>query len=498
MLHHPFQDSFWSPNAALDAVPNFSYGLDVLHGKLHQSMEENTVIVQYLRQRIAAEHGYAELLQALSFDNIETAFEKDVGAGLKRSFEIVRSESGETANGHLTRANNLTETALDPLERLAMRYQRIVQNTKTTMDKRIKDFEIMAESVDQVRTTYKVKCRAVQALDLEYLPPLPYVDMQVRLGKFTFAYMEIIRLLQRMSQDYNQQPKQETTLQEDHDIVVLTGEFIYEWMHNYCHLLLQNENNNHDTDFPSSFTLKNERERNTQMTMEICQDLLAYSFLCSVSGGQSTFDSLPDVFYKIRKQTFKELADNVIGNINQNKVSVEDEVMTASSGLGGIFERWNHKNHEENKQLAIQDMQEADKAYKESVAKAEKMRMETEQLLFMHYEEMESLEFERIQTIKQAFISIAAALSNTIPLCKEMYDRMMLYQETLRPDKDVRFIVEQYRTGRYCPKPIIYESYFHGTVSGQAYGIALDQLAQIHHTMVPFIISEGLAVIESG
>lgn len=96
---------------------------------------------------------------------------------------------------------------------------------------------------------------------------------------------------------------------------------------------------------------------------------------------------------------------------------------------------------------------------------------------------MQSLELERVQTIKQgkrqdpkgiteltcgitAFITMAATLSNTIPLCAELYDRMMLYQETLKPDKDVEFIVEQYRTGRFCPRPILYNNFYYGSAMG--------------------------------
>jgi hypothetical protein len=61
---------------------------------------------------------------------------------------------------------------------------------------------------------------------------------------------------------------------------------------------------------------------------------------------------------------------------------------------------------------------------------------------------------------------MAAAFSNTIPVYKDIYDRMMLYQETLRPDKDIQAIVEQYRTSRFCPRPILYENYFSTAASG--------------------------------
>lgn len=51
----------------------------------------------------------------------------------------------------------------------------------------------------------------------------------------------------------------------------------------------------------------------------------------------------------------------------------------------------------------------------------------------------------------------------------------MLYQETLKPDKDVQVIVEQYRTGQFNPKPILYENYFYGAAKGN-FDIALESM----------------------
>ncbi|KAI9032777.1 hypothetical protein CLU79DRAFT_727913 [Phycomyces nitens] len=495
MLNHPFQESFWSPNAAIDPVPNFSIGLNVLHQKLHQSVEENSVIVQYLRRRIAAEQGYANLLLALApNDSLNSAFERDDGAGLKKSFEIVRSESGETAQGHLSRAANLTEAALDPLERLTGRYQRIVTTTKTTMDKRIASFELVAATVEQLRTVYVTKCRAVQAQDLDYIPPLPSSDLQIRLGKWAFTYREITRVLQQMHEDY----RQEFNHSKDGQDLSLTGSYVYNWVHGYCARLIANENIGQGDSFDSE-RLDTEEKLIQLESMEICRDLLQQCFLYSVPTKRHVFDSSPDHLYRIHRQPLSGLKGSTpIRKYDPAKPVYDESKPSPPGAFGGIFERWNNKHHEEYRQTAIQDMLEADKAYKEVVRKAEHMRMETEQILFMHYEEMESLELERIQTIKQAFISIAASLSNTIPLCKEMYDRMMLYQETLRPDQDVRFIVEQYRTGRYCPCPIVYQNHFHGPASGQVFGIPLEELARARQLIVPPLISQGLVVIESG
>lgn len=74
----------------------------------------------------------------------------------------------------------------------------------------------------------------------------------------------------------------------------------------------------------------------------------------------------------------------------------------------------------------------------------------------------------------------------------------MLYQETLKPDKDVQVIVEQHRTGQFCPRPVLYENYFYGAAHHQLFGVALDEVTRTEGTLIPNFMSKGMSVIESG
>ncbi|KAG0168065.1 hypothetical protein DFQ28_006957 [Apophysomyces sp. BC1034] len=448
MHPHPFQESFWSPSAAVDSIPNFSYGLNVLHQKLRQSMEENQAILDYLQRRITAEQAYADKLAILSTSG--TAFENDLGAGLKKCFEVVCGESTESAQEHRTRAENLTATALDPLQRFSARYQRIVSQTKSSMDKQIGQFEILARAVGQAHSIYSNKCNAVQQLWPDFLP--------YRLGRRTFEREKIAQLLDNMQTDL---------------LLSLTGRAILNWMRSYC----DRNSNAYDNS-------KIDGETEDDEPLEICRDLMSYGFLTTVPAcdtNNTAFDVADSVQYAIWKPMIEDEGHPVV-----------------AASFTGLLGRWgSQKNQEDMRRTMVEEMNDADGKYKETLRKAEKVRMNTEEALFMHYEEMESLELERIQTIKQAFISVAAALSNTIPLCKEMYDRIMLYQETFQPDKDVQFIVEQYHTGRFYPRPIIYVNHFFGCASDQVFGVSLEDYAQTHKTTVPPLISHGLSIIES-
>ena len=57
-------------------------------------------------------------------------------------------------------------------------------------------------------------------------------------------------------------------------------------------------------------------------------------------------------------------------------------------------------------------------------------------------------------------LDVSASLSNIIPGIQASVDNMLLYQETIQPEKDLRFIIESYRTGEFVPKVLVYENYY--------------------------------------
>lgn len=369
--HHSFQQSFWSPTASVDALPNFNTGFTVLHGKLSQSAKENRAISEYIRQRIAAENAHAKQLSTLIPSS--NPFDMDVGGSLKRCFEVVYSESMESTKEHELRAINLNTTALDPLIQFSTRYDRIIQNAKQTVEIQLSQFDILCKQMEQAKQVYKMKCKSLLSVQPDY-------QEQYHIGSLEFTTRDQVWI---WLQDL---------------LLPMKREQVLDWIE------------------------EKESEKSAVMILEQLEKL---EFL--VENEDGNYSKLSPVIVKM-----------------------------------GFLNRWTT-----NTQKLELEMMQADNQYRLTVEKVEKMRTQVEQVLFVHYEEMQSLELERIGTIKHVFISLAASLSNTIPRCKETFDNMMLYQETLEPDKDVQFIVEQYRTGQYNPRPILYENYFHGTSTGK-------------------------------
>ena len=85
-------------------------------------------------------------------------------------------------------------------------------------------------------------------------------------------------------------------------------------------------------------------------------------------------------------------------------------------------------------------------------------------------------------------LDISASLSNIIPGIQASIDNMLLYQETIQPEKDLRFIIESYRTGGFVPKVLVYENYYN-SAEDQTYGVDIELRARADHKRVPNIIS---------
>ncbi|KAI9264372.1 hypothetical protein BDA99DRAFT_509188 [Phascolomyces articulosus] len=501
MHHHPFYTSFWSPNASQNGIPDFSHGLNVLHQKLQQSIEENQVVAHFLRKRATVEQVYAEQLASLdenhnNNDNTNgKAFDRDIGAGLKKCFEVVRCESTESSKTHEQRANNLIEQVLDPLGRFTKRYERIVTRTKKQMDDQIALFAESFKMLDQSSLLYTEKCRTVQSLCPEYKHP----NNPLWIHDWMFTRIQLCRLLEQL--DHNNNNNEMMTGQQILDRIMKQQQAMSYNINQEQQQQQQDEiSSRHSnvsgwsiatTDLGPRF---DEPEKDSET---FCQALVDQGYLKPSTTTTETANE-----FSRHTQYSIEYPDIGIPGATYSEYLTEQSKSFDSSpgGVGSLFGRWGRSNNSTSGEAchrAIHEMDQADKIYKNCVKEVDKVRMETEEELFSHYEEMESLELERIQTIKQSFVSTAAILSNSIPYYKELYDRMMLYQETLKPDKDVQFIVEQYHTGRFCPRPPLYVNYFHGSAMDQVFGVPLEEYAQIHKMVVPPLISQGLSAIES-
>ncbi|ANB11590.1 Rgd2p [Sugiyamaella lignohabitans] len=154
-----------------------------------------------------------------------------------------------------------------------------------------------------------------------------------------------------------------------------------------------------------------------------------------------------------------------------------------------------HADETAEERLA-REVSELDVKYKQSVQKLDDIRCNLEETAVDHLTFMERCEFDRLKAVKAVFLDFLAALSNVIPTIQVSVDKLLLYQETVQPSNDLRYILESYRTGYFLPRVTIYDNYYN-TAEDQIFGVELEYRSRGDKKKVPYIVSHILGYMDS-
>jgi hypothetical protein len=212
----------------------------------------------------------------------------------------------------------------------------------------------------------------------------------------------------------------------------------------------------------------------------IGQDMVDFGFLRLVGNMGSTFANSSRMNYQWRTKVFQ------ITGIPEKKKPLLRVTSTASSddatdsptvsSVSEILAGWNPLNNpypnETPTERLRREAREADDRYKVAVIKLDQIRCMLEEEIVDHLRFMERCELDRLKAIKSVVLDFSGAISNVIPGLQSTIDHMMLYQETIQPLGDLRYLLENYRTGGFVPKVQPYENYY-GSVGGKGHIIVL-------------------------
>lgn len=448
-----FKSAFWSQKQPELNLPDFYTGFNILHQKLGQSRVENEELIAFFKDRISIEDYYASRLLDQGRSNFKASgFGRDEGATLSQCFSRLKESTQEFGNQHKSTANSIASQVLTPLQEFHEEYKRNVANSKQAIESMLKQFEGATKEAEKARTYYHKKSRdadKAESLALKSLEKEPPKTVEkesvetetsssttnthnVQLGNQVMTKQEFNNLVRQM--------KKEITM-IDHRVPILgtykntsTGEDIAIWLQ---HNLPQCK------DSPA-------------MADIVGQQLLQpYNVLRLIGQRGNKFVAASTNFYQWRL------------------TGEEDETASISSestynALGGLLEKISAQSNgsEEPHKKARRDAEKADEAYRQTVVKLDQMRMAIEQAIFAHLSEMEQVELNRIEKLKQAVSSFIAALSTSVPLNKQIIEKMVTFQDDLKPDQDIQAIIRQYTVSSFSPKAIVYDNFYHGVSKG--------------------------------
>lgn len=380
----------------------------------------------------------------------------------------------QSSASHRKMGSNIRELVLNPFGRWCEAHEARVQGSQDDLQARLKAHDRQAELVKKLRSQYYNKCRLVE--DLEEEDKLAFKEPR-RDGSQSPQSTGSIPKVKLSEPDSPTEPETfeigDVTYSVDEVKKVLSdllssitlGEAKVPVLGVY-------QNVSTGTDITDAIQRKL-NTTNVAHAEKVGQDLVATGFLRLVGNVGSTFANSSKMNYQWRPKAF-ELTD-----IPEKKKPLERTMTNFSmdsidnqfvAGVGEYIAGWNPLSNAHGNETAPaklrREVREADDRYKAAVRKLDGLRCNLEEAIIDHLSFMERCELDRLKAIKAVFLDFSGAIGNVIPSLQSAVDSMMLYQETVQPLGDLRYLLENYRTGPFLPKVVTYENYYN-TIDGR-------------------------------
>ncbi|KAG5755591.1 hypothetical protein H9Q72_005209 [Fusarium xylarioides] len=490
-----FADSFWSSD--------YAAGLGVLFSKLQQGVHENRQVLTIARLRAEAEETYGQRLSdiAPSADKITGGFSRDDGATVRKAFDGMRNEMQDAARNHRRIAQSIRDLVVNPFSRWCDAHEARIQDSQDELQVRIKAHDRQAEAVKKLRSVYFNKCRLVEDLEEE--------------NKLAFQDPETSPKGNQNIPEIKVQPHKEEEPEEEELYEIGDDTYQPEQVKKILSQMLSSIKMG-ETKVPILGTYLNTSSGSDiveylQRSMgnigvayaeRIGQDLVNNGFLRLIGNVGSTFANSSKMFYQWRPKAFQMAGVPEKKSINRTFSLASTGSEGADSPVGTVSEylaNWNvlnnsHPNETPGQRLK-REASEADEKYREGVRKLDQLRCELEEAIHLHLKFLERCELDRLKAVKTVILDFSGTIGNVIPSLQSTVDQMMLFQETIQPQSDLRYLLETYRTGSFVPKVVVYENYYN-KVDEQTFGIDLEARARADKKRVPMIVTTILTYLD--
>lgn len=376
----------------------------------------------------------------------------------------------EASRKHRKIASNIRELVVYPFGKWCEQHATRVQHSQDQLMTRVKVHDKQADSVKRLKSQYYNKCRLVGDLEeeekLAFKEPAPAdtgekvvtpvvkvhepdsdEDEPVEIGEKFYTPDQVKQILSHMLEHIPRGERKVPILGTYQN--VSSGAQIVEYLQKFM-----------------SATPMAQAEK-------VGQDLVREGYLRLVGNVGNVFANSSQMFYQWKPKVFQTTglpekkstntlmrSGTVMGAMGALSLDSIDSPMLDT--VNDYVKAWNPYNKDPNEPAAVRlrrEEREADEKYKASIKKLDLLRCELEEAIIEHLKFMERCELDRLKAIKAVLLDFSGSLSNVIPSLQSTVDKMMLFQESIQPLGDLRYLLENYRTGSFVPRVQIYDNY---------------------------------------
>lgn len=411
----------------------------------------------------------------------------------------------DAASSHHRIASSIRDLVVNPFSRWCDAHESRLQDCQDNLQARIKAHDRQAETVKKLRSVYFNKCRLLEDMEEENKlgfqepetspqagqpkPDIPEIKVQeepeeeeevFEIGDEIYQPDQLKKILSHML----------TSIKMGEHKVAILGTY-------------QNVSTGSDI---VEYVQKNMGGTSISYAERIGQDLITSGLLRLIGNVGSVFANSSKMNYQWRPKSFK------VAGLPETKLPLSrtfsmPNSTSSEAGDSPVFgtvsdylANWNvipNRAHpdETPRQRLQREARESDDKYKLSVRRLDELRCDLEENIFVHLKFLERCEFDRLKATKTVILDFSGTIGNVIPSLQATVDRMMLFQETIQPQGDLRYLLENYRTGSFVPKVVVYENYYN-KADDQTFGVDLEARARADKKRVPVIITTILTFLD--
>ena len=416
-----------------------------------------------------------------------------------QAYDGVRTEMEAAAMNHRKIAQSIRDLVVSPFTRWCDAHESRIQNSQDDLQARIKLHDKQADAVKKLRSQYFNKCRLVE--DVEEEDKLAFKDPETS----PKANIPEIKVQQERDEEEEEplevgdevyQPEQVKKILAHIMQSVKLGETKVPILGTY-------QNTTSGADLVEYFQ-KAMGATSVSYAERLGQDLITHGFLRLIGNVGNTFANSSKMNYQWKPKAFqwsgvpeKKVPLNRTFSLASNSDSIDSPI---GGSVTDYLAGWNPLNNQYPNETPSERLRreaiEADERYKQGVRKLDQIRCQLEEAIIEHLRYLERCELDRLKAIKTIILDFSGTISNVIPSLQSTVDKMMLYQETVQPLGDLRYLLENYRTGGFVPRVVVYENYYN-SADEQTFGVDIEARARTDRKKVPAVITSILTFLDS-
>lgn len=497
-----FSERFWSHD--------YHLGYETLFNELYEGIRENNDFIQMFTKRMDAEHSYGSHLTGLDVSvkrSSKRHTDNDYVLTIKNGYQKLTENFAKQGSLHLEIAGNIKVLVLEPFLKWCAEHEQRVDYSELTILEKYKSFRSARNNLEKLQKKYFNKCRMLEDFKSHYSEE----ELEEQLEEAQNVSFSELSVPEEEEEDEELYVFDNKICDRKDAKVVLSSILSNIELKSHKVPILGTYHNVSTGSKITQWVLDNmeDYKGSIDRAEQFGQDLLDNGFIRLIGSmsANKNFINSSQFFYQWKPIVF-EITKLSEFDLSKSSKSAEYDPISALSSRANHFADYfddvkqamgvTSIDYNDKTQYAklVKEVDSLDLQYFQTTKELDKIRCSFEEIVMDHLTFMHKCELDRMKAIKKVMFDFVSTFSNRVSSMKQVSEEMFVVEETINPVNDLKFLIENYATGKFDPKVTLYDNYYNSNIK-QTFGVDLNVKARLDRKAVPLLVQGILSCLDS-